>query len=777
MEKEKSKDICIRLNPRVIMIVLLFAFAFFTRLYNLQVKALMHDECMFTYYSWHLYEHGDYLYQPILHGAVLQQMNALFFLLLGDSTYTMRLFPALCGLAVIFVLLGFRSRLGKEGMVAAIALFALSPFFMFYARFCRNDMPFALFSILTFYLYWRFFREGGGKTLVFAILSSMMLICIKENQLIYFFTIYTFAGLLFLVDVVKGYLEDRKKPGKKKKPHPRIAPGRWFNVDPLSLLLLVASFGFYLIGHFSGYYEFKSLGFLGVVCYLAHMFRRYYLEVKEKPPASFRDISIGYTTIFINALALVLLCWIVYEDLFSGLVKIQWAFWKTSVLLACFYVFLFIVNFWIRTGAGEDRLMRRFFLYLGDHLPYLFIGLFASCIIYIIFFSTWFKHPESPFQFYKKTFQYWMGQHKEHRIKGAFHYYLPILAVYELPALLIVIGGAIAALWKSRNIRRFGITFYAVVFIAAFLYFSKHPFSTDDWKKLDESIHMNAYFHFFFFGTVAFFGTLLTIHYLWKKERFNALLVYWSMGSILGYSYAGEKVPWVSVHIMLPILILAAVYIQKLWNTKFFRKTALAWYILFILFAMWNIKSSVVVSFINHSNIAERMIYSHASMDVPRSARVVKDIAFQLGTREKTKILVKGWAVWPMRWYLRDYEWTEWENPETTAFPIVIMDYDKAMDIKNITENYQISKHKVIQWWVPVLLDFDRLFDIWLVVIPKQYYKRGNTGQRIQNSKAEWNKIRDYLLHRKIYEGHDSKWPSVSAPEMALCIRKNILDR
>ena len=218
MIMEKDKEFIIKINVRTILILIIFAFAFFTRLYNLQTKALMHDECMFTYYSWHFAKTGDYLYQPILHGPVLQEMNALMFTLLGDSTYTMRLFPAICGLLIFFVLLGFRSRFGREGLVAVLALFALSPFFMFYARFCRNDMPFALFSILIFYFYWKFFREGGGKNLIFAVICSMMLICIKENQLIYFFTIYTFAAVLFVVDVVQGYLKERSVDKKSKKP-------------------------------------------------------------------------------------------------------------------------------------------------------------------------------------------------------------------------------------------------------------------------------------------------------------------------------------------------------------------------------------------------------------------------------------------------------------------------------------------------------------------------------------------------------------------------------
>ena len=766
-----------RINIRTILILVIFAFAFVTRLYNLQEKAIMHDECMFTYYSWHLSEKWDYMYQPILHGPVLQEMNALMFLVFGDSTYTMRLFATLCGLAIFFVLVGFRSRFGREGLVAVLALFALSSFFMFYARFCRNDMPFALFSILTFYLYWKFFREGRGLTLVFAILSSMMLICIKENQLIYFFTIYTFAVLLFIVDALKGYWQQRKsQKGKKKLPVRKILEKRVV-IRPLPLLALVGGIFFYFLGYHAKYYEFKALGFFGIVLYFALMFRRYYKEVKEEDPDQVNVHPYSPITIFINTIVFCFFCRILYVDLFSGLAQVSWGVKLILALFIFTFAVFYLLDKGIRKGVGEDRLLRRFFLQLGGCYWYIVIGLCASYILYIILFSTWFKHPEPAFSFYKKTLAYWAGQHKEHRIKGEFHFYLPLIAIYNLPALLIVLGGTLASLWKEKIFRRGFLQVYVILFILLFYYFSVSPISKASWKEIDKAIHMSSYFHFFLFFSVMYFGMLLTVVYLWRKQRFNALLVYWSMGAFLGYSYAGEKVPWVTVHIMLPLLMLAAVYIQKLWKSAFFKKTAVAWYILFALFALWNVKSSMVVSFVNHSNIAERMIYSHGSEDVPRCAEEVKRIAFQLGTKEKTRILVKGWAVWPMRWYLRDYDWTEWEKPETTTFPMVIMNADEARKIENLTENYHIAEYTVIQWWVAKKLDFNYLFNIWKVLIPKQYTKGRAAGTDIKNSKEEWKKIWDYMMHRETYEPHDHKWGSISAPQMAFCVRKDILHR
>lgn len=777
MMDQEEKGIPVRINLRIVLIVVILAFVVFTRLYNINVKALMHDECMFIYYSLHLAQTGDYLYQPILHGPFLQQTTALMFVLFGDSDYTMRLVPALCGVIMIFILMGFKSRLGRQGLVAALALFALSPFLMYYSRFARNDIPFSLFAVLTLYLYWKFFRKGGGLTLVYAIVSSMTLICVKENQLIYFFTVYTFAVLLFIVDIFKGFIQKGKVAERSQKRKVSMRGVDKFTTPPIYFLSLLAGICFYVLGVHANYYEFKLLGFLGVVLYFSLMFRRYYSDLLKSQEKDSEDGIYSLFIIFINSFSLTFFCWILYKDLFSGLATLNWNLKIIFALLVFFFVGLFLINKAVKGGYGEDHLLRRFVLLLGEHFWHVVIGLALASIIYIILFSVWFKHPKPAFSYYKETFEYWAGQHKEHRIKGPFHFYLPILAIYDLPALLIVMAGVIVSLIRGKLFGWLSLGLYVLILIFGVLLFMKFPLSEETWKHLDARIHMTSYFHFFLFFTIAFLGTALVLLYLWRKERFNAFCAYWAMGSFLGYSYAGEKVPWVGVHIIIPILLLASVYIQKLWNSNFFKKTAIAWYVLFSLFTLWNLKSSLIVSFINHSNIAERMLYSHFSMDMPNCAKEARKIAFQLGTKEKTKMLIKGWPVWPMRWYLRNYDWTESEEPSKTNCPVVIMNYEDAMKVDNLKNNYHISKHIANQWWVTGRIDINRLADIWKTLIPKQYTRGKDMGTDITNSKTEWKKIRDYMLFRKIYEAHDARFPSISAPEMAFCVRKNLLER
>ncbi|HOE63857.1 MAG TPA: TIGR03663 family protein [Candidatus Sumerlaeota bacterium] len=772
---ENDNKLC--LNSRTILIILIFIFVILTRLVNLHVKAMMHDEDMFSYYSLLLYQKGDFTYMPILHGPTLEHANALMFVLFGDSTYTTRLFSALCGIMLFFVLLGFRARYEKVGLPALLILFAVSSFLMFYARFCRNDMPFTFFAILIVYFYWKFFREGGGKNLVFAIICSMMLICIKENQMIFFFTIFTFAGFVFVVDIIKGFWLAKTNKQKRLPISARFAKPDFLSFDPILILCLIAGMISYIVGIHAKYYEFRLAGFSAIVIYLMAAFRKYYIKVKDEEFRVGQSAPMFSFSFIVPSFALTFWSWILYLDLFSGLGQLPWGWKIVAPMFIIYYLLLAIANAAIRKNWGEDKLLRRFFLALGANYVYLIIGLLISCLIYNALFTGLFKHPESPLSLYKKTFEYWVGQHKEHRIAGPFHYYLPLLGIYELPAVLIALGGIITALLKYKGVRRFVIPAYIVIWLLIALYFASNPITAETWKKIDQTVKMKSMIHVFLFATVGFFGTLLAVLYLWKKERFHALLVYWTMGSFLGYSYAGEKVPWVGVHIATPLLMLAAIYIGQLCRSEHFKRTRVFWYALFALFILWNLKSSLTVCFVNHSNIAERMIYSHAPMDVPKMAKEAKQIAFQLGTKEKTKILVKGdWPVWPMRWYLRDYEWTEYEDPATTTAPVAILDWGIADKTKNIQDNYRIVKYKAIQWWVPEMLDFKRMFDIWKTLTPIQYTRDRPYGKDIKNSKEEWKKLWNYMIYRIPFEGHSARWPSISGMEIAFCVRKNLFD-
>jgi len=48
---------------------------------------------------------------------------------------------------------------------------------------------------------------------------------------------------------------------------------------------------------------------------------------------------------------------------------------------------------------------------------------------------------------------------------------------------------------------------------------------------------------------------------LGSRFYLRALLIWWAVGMFAVLSWAGEKMPWLTVHIALPLLLLAASYL------------------------------------------------------------------------------------------------------------------------------------------------------------------------------------------------------------------------
>ncbi|MCA1644527.1 MAG: hypothetical protein LC797_03340, partial [Chloroflexi bacterium] len=67
------------------------------RFWDLGAKAFHHDESLHAFYSWRLYDGQGYVHDPMMHGPLLFELNALIYLLFGASDFTARLVPALVG--------------------------------------------------------------------------------------------------------------------------------------------------------------------------------------------------------------------------------------------------------------------------------------------------------------------------------------------------------------------------------------------------------------------------------------------------------------------------------------------------------------------------------------------------------------------------------------------------------------------------------------------------------------------------------------------------------
>ncbi len=131
-----------------LVFILIMLLAFFLRLYHLDERVFHHDEAAVGYYTYKLFNDGVYSYDPSFHGPFMYHVTSEMYRRIGDTIYASRLLPAILGASMIFLLIPLRRYLGNTGMVMAAFFLALSPSFLYYSRFYREDIFISFFTLL-----------------------------------------------------------------------------------------------------------------------------------------------------------------------------------------------------------------------------------------------------------------------------------------------------------------------------------------------------------------------------------------------------------------------------------------------------------------------------------------------------------------------------------------------------------------------------------------------------------------------------------------------------
>ena len=91
---------------------------------------------------------AGYVHDPLMHGPEQFHVNALIFFLFGDNDVTARLQYVLLGTFMIGLPYFVRHELGRLAAIIAAIILTISPGFLYFSRFAREDMPFAFFTMV-----------------------------------------------------------------------------------------------------------------------------------------------------------------------------------------------------------------------------------------------------------------------------------------------------------------------------------------------------------------------------------------------------------------------------------------------------------------------------------------------------------------------------------------------------------------------------------------------------------------------------------------------------
>lgn len=182
--------------------IVLLILAILTRFWDLGVRVMSHDESLHTRYSWNLYSGHGFLHTPLMHGPLLFHMTALSYFLFGDNDFTSRIYTAIVGVIVVMLPYFMRKWLGRTGALAASFLFLISPLILYYSRYIRHDIPAIMAALVMAVAIWRYIEERHFKYLMWLSGAQVVLFASKEVSFIYvaifglFLTLYFASRLL-----------------------------------------------------------------------------------------------------------------------------------------------------------------------------------------------------------------------------------------------------------------------------------------------------------------------------------------------------------------------------------------------------------------------------------------------------------------------------------------------------------------------------------------------------------------------------------------------------
>ncbi len=546
------------LNIETGLIILILIAAVFTRFYKVDARVMSHDEVNHVVPSYNLFQGQGYAYDPVTHGPLQFHLIALSYFILGDSDFSARVPAVLFSIATVAVaLISFRRFLGRRGAIIAGVLMLISPYMLFYGRYTRNEAFGGLWTVLMIYGALRYLEKGDKTSLYLLTVVMALHFTDKATAYIYNAQLMLFMGLVFLAQALR-------------LPWPRQGTRNRFLFGIVgALVLLGAALGVAVItagnsaltasSEIAGaaptgmtFTRIAEIGLVGaaglLVLYALYMLVKNMGWVVIRKQRSFDLIMLAGTLTLplLAAFPVRMLGWDPLNYTPTGMVQ-------TSIFLVICSVLAVALGMWWK--------------------PKFWLG--AAAIFFAIFtilFTTFFTNGKGFFMGLIASLGYWLSQQGVARGSQPLYYYALIqIPIYEyLPAL-----GALAAFVIGLRHRLFTqVAEYApgqqpapqseepVDFIVEPLVVAAEVEEPPE-DSLDQADAQHGEEPV---GPLHLPGWLRATMSNGEEEIPDeaprripvlALLLFWSFSSLVAYSLAGEKMPWLTVHITAAMILAA----------------------------------------------------------------------------------------------------------------------------------------------------------------------------------------------------------------------------
>jgi len=533
----------VKIRAETLLCIFLLAIAIFTRFYDLETRVMSHDESLHTYYSWRFLEHQDYKHLPMMHGPLQFHLVGFSYFLFGDSDASSRYPAAILGVASVVLIWVFRKWLGRWGTVFGMALMVISPYMLYYQRYVRNEALVVFEALLMFWAIFSYFETRQNKWLYLLSFSLTLHFATKETSFIYALQLMVFLGIFLSWDILR-------------RPWDRPEWKSLFALGLIATIIGVSIAGSALLGEGGGALQDPTIpgqpldpsaegltdtmggvtrvlslggifGLLGVLLMFVILMLEFGKRLRTEFPAL--DLLVISVTMILPLLA----------GVPAKILNLEPLPQSTSVFKTPTGV-LVIVLILVSLVVGLLWDWRRW--------------LIAAAVFYgpfVILYTSLFTNGHGLSSGLVSSLEYWIVQHGEERGGQPWYYYLLVqIPIYEyLPAIGSLVALGYGFKWLSKEPRPnegFLSTILRVVIeilgsivgvIVAFfnLLFKFISRTTPEGGRSGQEARAKELEEFPF---IIFFA-------------------YWGITSLFAYSFAGERMPWIAVHIALPLIFLA----------------------------------------------------------------------------------------------------------------------------------------------------------------------------------------------------------------------------
>jgi uncharacterized protein (TIGR03663 family) len=627
-------------HREVVALASIMAVAAVLRFWDLDAKALHHDESLHAIYTWYLYEGRGYTHDPLMHGPFLFQAGALVFMLFGDTDYSTRILPALFGTVLVGMPYLLRKQIGMKAVLIAAVLLTISPTILYVSRFDRHDIYISVWMLAMTICIWRYLDERRPGYLYALAAVLALSFGTMEVTFIHAAILLVFLDLMLAVEL-----------------------GRRRDDEAVSDLTVAA----------------RSLSLAPIAWLIAALWPL----LGRRPLERDRLPAVGDVLVVVGTLSL---------PMFSAGIQFMPFFDDKGYNV-----------------AAEDTL--RVVTVLALILASAYVGLLwrpkvwlicAACffIPFVLLYTTFLTNQPPPWSeafwrghggFYSGiwgSLDYWLAQHDVQRGDQPRYYYFLLTPLYEFLPLLIAL---VAGIWAALR------------------------------------------------------GNSLTRWFL-----------FWLIGIVVGLSVAGEKMPWLEVHIALPLTLVAAVGLARAiegldFNGRWLSASGsaavagagvllilegesqtlrLAGLVLLAVLFGWTVaalaggrqalaraglavvlgallvlavRAALTASFRNADTPVEMLVYTQTAPDIPAVRDQIDALAAETGLGHNLPITIDptdGYA-WPWVWYLRDYHDLRYASPDRPGYQppvrgVMLIHRANAAYVTGDGYNQQLYKHR---WW------------------------------------------------------------------------------